>query len=61
MGILTSLYYQKRFNTPYRLDRNSNGGELLVYVCFDIPSKCITDIGFSIECMFIEINLRKKK
>ena len=29
----------KNFGIPYRLDRNSNGGGLLLYVREDIPCK----------------------
>ena len=32
------------FNQPYRLDRDSNGGGILVFICNDIPSKLITNI-----------------
>lgn len=48
------------FNQPYRLDRDSNGGGILVFIRNDIPSKLITNIDTPIECIFIEINLRKK-
>ena len=56
-------FYIEGFSQPYRRDRNSNGGGLLVYIREDIPSKVLT--GYTIpdntEGMFIEINLRKKK
>ena len=46
--------------TPYRLDRNANGGGILLYIREDIPSKLLnTDL--SIEGFFVEIRLRKKK
>ena len=46
-----------------RLDRNSNGGGLLVYVKEDIPSKQLKSFKFKddIECIGFEVNLRKKK
>lgn len=49
--------------TPYRLDRTSHGGGLLIYVREDIPSKKLNKHTFpdDIEGMFIEINLRKSK
>ena len=51
------------YSTPFRLDRNSHGGGILLYVREDIPAKLINNINFDndIEAMFIEINLRKKK
>ena len=51
------------YSTPFRLDRNSHRGGILLYVCEDIPAKLINNINFDndIEAMFIEINLRKKK
>ena len=51
------------FSTPYRLDRNRDGGGVLIYVREDIPSKQLTKHTFSknVEGLFIEINLRKTK
>ena len=52
------------YSSPYRLDRNANGGGLLLYVREDIPTKLLKNTifkGNDIEAMFIEINLRKKK
>ena len=46
--------------TTYRLDRNLNGGGLLLYVKDDIPSSML-NLNLSIEGFFIEINVRKKK
>ena len=51
------------FVAPYRLDRNKDGGGLLVYVRSNIPSQLLTSFKFEdgIECVGFEINLRKKK
>ena len=51
------------FTTPYRLDRNQNGGGIMLYIREDIPSKSVTEIKLDneIENIFIEINLRSKK
>ena len=51
------------FATPFRLDRNENGGGLLVYFRSDIPSHQLNSFKFSdgIECISFEMNLRKKK
>ena len=45
------------------MDRNKNGGGILIYVREDIPSKELTTHFFpdDIEGIFIEINLRKTK
>ena len=52
-----------RYNKPYRLDRNSNGGDILLYVRDDIPSRLLTDykIKDNLELFFVEVNIRKKK
>ena len=51
------------FTDPYRLDRDSHSGGLLLYVRNDIPSKEIPNCNLSTpsEGFFAEINLRKKK
>ena len=51
------------FSKPFRLDRNSNGGGLLVYVRDDIPSFQLKSFSFKddIECICFEINDRRKK
>ena len=51
------------YSEPYRLDRNRNGGGVMIYVREDIPSKLLNKHTFTkaIEGLFIEINLRKTK
>ena len=50
------------FRDPYRLDRNSRGGGILVYIREDIPSKSVNiKSDCSIESITIDINLRKRK
>ena len=51
------------FTAPYRLDRNKNGGGIILYIREDIPSKYLSEYKMKdgIENMFIEINLRSKK
>ena len=48
---------------PFRLDRNSNGGGLLIFIREDIPCKQLAKHTFpnDIEGIFVEINLRKSK
>ena len=38
---LHALYHLKDFSNPYRLDRNSHGGGILVYVRDNIPSNLV--------------------
>ena len=48
------------YSEPYRLDKNGNGGGILVFIREDIPTKLI-DSQMKIEGFFIELNLRRKK
>ena len=49
------------FSTPYRLDRNSNGGGLILFVREDIPSILAETESKPIEGFYIELNLRNDK
>ena len=51
------------FSRPFRLDRNKNGGGVMIYVREDIPSKELPRFNLpdDIEGIFIELNLRKTK
>ena len=53
----------KGYSTPFRLDRNQNGGGLLLYVREDIPRKILKEYTPEkpIENIFVEINLRSRK
>ena len=59
----TGQFALEGFATPFRLDRNANGDGLLVYVRSDIPAHRLNSFNLSdgIECISLEINLRKKK
>ena len=46
------------YTAPYRLDRNSVGGGILVYVREDIPFKLISVNFQNCEGFFLEINLK---
>ena len=50
-------FFIQGYSEPFRLDRNSNGGGLLVYVKEDIPSKQLKSFKFEddIECIGFEI------
>ena len=58
-----SQFFIDGFSEPYRLDRNVNGGGLLIYTREDIPCKQLFDHSFpdDIEGMFVELNFRKCK
>ena len=51
------------FSKPFRLDRNRNGGGVMIYVRENIPSKLLTKhvLPSDIECIFLELNVRKCK
>ena len=51
------------FSEPYRLDRNKNGGGVMVYSLGDIPSKLLDKhvFPYDMEGLFVELNFRKCK
>ena len=51
------------FSLPYRLDRNRNGGGVMIFVTEDIPSKLLTKHNFpnDVEGLFVELNFRQSK
>ena len=48
------------FSKPYRFDRNSNRGGILLYIREHIPLKLI-DTKTTVEGLFVEVNLRGEK
>ena len=56
-------FFMEGYSDPLRLDRDANGGGLLVYVRSDIPSTELKSFKFDndVECVCFEINLRGKK
>ena len=57
----TSQFLIDGFSSPYRLDKNSNGGGVLVYFKNAIIAKSLKTIKLPIEVIFMEMNLRSKK
>ena len=57
----TSQFFMNGFSSPHRLDRNCNGGCILLYIRQDIPSKLLSIEGDLTEVFFVEINLHSKK
>ena len=49
------------FASPFRLDRNQNGGGIIVFVREDIPVKYLFSEDKPIEAFFFELNFRKRK
>ena len=56
-------FYVDGFTMPYRLDRNRNGGDVIIYVREDMPSKILEKhkLPQDVEGMFVELNFRKIK
>ena len=57
----TGQFMINGFSSPYRKDRDANGGGILIYVRDDIPSRSIINNDLPFEGILIEINLRKTK
>ena len=59
----TAQFLMSGFCKHYRLDRCSNVGCLLLYSREDIPFRLLTEYKphENVECLFVEINIRKKK
>ena len=58
----SAQFILKNFGILYRLDRNSNGGGLLLYVREDIPSKFLkVKSDCNIESICLKRNLRNRK
>ena len=47
--------------SPFRLDRNQNGGGILVFVRKDIPGKSLSSEEKPVEAFLFELNFHKKK
>ena len=69
-SVPSAKFMLKGYGIPYSLDRNpnggldrnSNGGGLLLYVRKDIPSKFLkVKSDCNIESICVEVNLRKRK
>ena len=54
-------FFLDGYSTPYSLDRNRNGGSIMLFVHNDIPSKMISIEKLPTEGFLVKLNLRKKK
>ena len=57
----TAQFSLNGFCKPYKLDRSSNGGGILLYVRDDTPLGLLTDYKKkdNLELFFVEVNIRK--
>ena len=66
-SFLSHQFFVDGYSSPLRLDRDSNGGGVIIYVREDIPCKELKLKGNEIpqknkfEGIFLEMNLRKEK
>ena len=49
------------YSEPFKIDRNSQEGDIMLYVREDVPSKLLGVEKSATEGFYVEINLRKKK
>ena len=54
-------FFLDGFGTPFRLDRNRNGGGIMLFIRNDIPAKVVSTDDRPIESFYVELNFRKKK
>ena len=60
-GFPEAQFLIEGFHSPFRFDRNSNGGGIILYVGEDIPTKLLSHDFPGMESFFVEINLHKRK
>ena len=61
MKISRKEFFIKGFSTSYRLDCDSKGGRIMLYVRANIPSNLLAFEDKSIESLLIELNLQNTK
>ena len=52
-------FFLDSFGTPF-LDRNKNGGGIILFIRNDIPAKVISTDDRHIESFYVDLNFRKK-
>ena len=59
----TAQFLLLGYHSPYRLDKSSKTGGILVYVKASIPSRQLNfpNLPFKIQAISFQLNLRKKK
>ena len=56
-----SQFLIEGFGKSFRLDRNRNGGGIMLFIRGDIPAKVISTGKNPFESFYVELNFRKKK
>ena len=54
-------FFLDGFGKPFRLDRNRNGGGIMLFIRNDIPAKVVSTDDRPIESFYVELNFRNKK
>ena len=54
-------FFLDGFGTPFRLDRNRDGGGITLFIRNDIPAKVVSTDDRLIESFCLELNFRNKK
>ena len=54
-------FLMEGFHSPFRFDRNRNGGGIMLYVREDIPAKLLSHDFPCAKSFFVEINIYNKK
>ena len=49
------------YTPPFRLDRDNNGGGIILFVSEDVPCKLLSVENHPMEGFYVETNLRKTK
>ena len=60
-GFFLGQFKVNGFNAPFRLNRNINGGGIMLFVREDIPATLITSETPPVEGLYVELKLRKQK
>ena len=60
-SFLDDQFFLDGFGTLFRLDRNANGGGIMLLIRNDIRAKAVSTDGSPIESFYVELNFRKKK
>ena len=53
-------FFLDGFGTPFRLDRNRNGGDIMLFIRNEIPAKVVSKDDRPIESFYVELKFRKK-
>ena len=60
-GKVDILMISETKNVPFRLDRNINGGGIMLFIREDIPAKLIASETSPVEGLYVKVKLRKQK